>query len=160
MSRRKQISFDIDTRVTKVILGEQSYTKIYSDIRGIMERSGWQHIEGSVYMSNRPMSNGDVLYVLDEMKMKFPYLEKCIREIHQADISNVHSLNRYFSYDGTPGRYERAMEKTIDIHKREPPEKPSVCKQLEQNKTVVRGRSREIDSGERINTRQDRDLLR
>ncbi len=36
MPRRKQVSFDIDTNVAKKIFGEQSYTKIYADIRGFM----------------------------------------------------------------------------------------------------------------------------
>ena len=157
MVKRKQISFDIDTNVAKKILGEQGYTKIYADIRRFMETGGWQHIEGSVYMSIAPLSNTKVLYVIDGMKEKHPYLEKCIREIHQADVSNVHSLNQYFAYDGTPGQYERSSEKKADGHKREPPERPSVQEQLEKNKEVVKERNR--DSGDR-DSHHNRDLLR
>lgn len=155
MAKRKQISFDIDTNVAKKILGEQSYTKIYADIRGFMEKGGWQHIEGSVYMSNRSMGNGDVLYILDEIKEKYPYLEKCIREIHQTDISNVHSLNQYFTYDGTPGQYEQ--QKT-DGHKREPPEKPSVRDKLEKNKELVKAKEQNEELGDRVNSYHNREV--
>ncbi len=157
MPRRKQVSFDIDTNVAKKIFGEQSYTKIYADIRGFMGKKGWKHIEGSVYMSNHPMTNGDILYMIDEIKEKYPYLEKCVREIHQADVSNVHSLNQYFSYDGTPGQYEQ-QENKVDGHKREPPDKPSVRRQLVENKERVKKNEQNKDLGDRTNSHYDRDV--
>lgn len=157
MVKRKQISFDIDTNVAKKILGEQNYTKVYGDIRRYMEKEGWRHIEGSVYMSNHPMSNGDILYVLDEIKGKYPYLEKCFREIHQADVSNVHSLNQYFEYDGTPGQYEKPVEKTAEGHERETRGKPSVRKQLEKNKALVK--EKDLNSEERESPHHNRDDL-
>lgn len=157
MVKRKQISFDIDTNVAKQILGEQHYTKVYKDIRKFMEKEGWKHIEGSVYMSGRSMNNADISYMLLDIKSQYPYLEKCIKEIHQADVSNVHSLNQYFSYDGTPGKYERPPEKTVDGHKREPPRKPSVRDQLEKNKAVLK--EKDINSAERASPYHNRDDL-
>lgn len=157
MDKRKQISFDIDTNVTKMILGEQSYTKIYADIRKFMETEDWEHIEGSVYMSEKPLSNADISYMIQDIKRHYPYLEKCIREIHQADVSNVHSLNQYFAYDGTPGQYEHLSEKRTDRHKREPPEKSSVREQLEKNKKIVK--EKDMDSGDRVSS-HNRELLK
>lgn len=34
MTKRKQITFDIDTNVTKMILGNGSYTNIYTEVYG------------------------------------------------------------------------------------------------------------------------------
>lgn len=157
MAKRKQISFDVDTKVAKQIFSEKNYTQIYADIRSFMKGKGWKHIEGSVYMSDRSMSNADISYMLRDIKSQYPYLEKCIKEIHQADVSNVHSLNQYFSYDGTPGKYERPPEKTADGHKREPPRKPSVLDQLEKNKTVLK--EKDINSTERASPYHNRDDL-
>lgn len=156
MAKRKQISFDIDTKVGKKIFGEQSYTKIYADIRRFMKKEGWKHIEGSVYMSDYPMSNSDVVYMVKELKKQYPYMEKCVREIHQADVSNVHSLNQYFSYDGTPGQYEQ-QENRVGDHKREPPEKPSVRRQLEENKVRVKKNEQNKEPGDRENSHHNRD---
>ena len=39
--RRKQLSFDIDTKVAKAILGKINYIKAYTDIRTFMEKEGW-----------------------------------------------------------------------------------------------------------------------
>lgn len=107
MTKRKQITFDIDTNVTKMILGNGSYTNIYTDIRKYMEKNEWQHIEGSVYMSKKPMSNTKVAKILDSMIKEYPYLTKCIRDMHQTDISEIHSLAYRFDYDGTPGRFAK-----------------------------------------------------
>lgn len=156
MAKRKQISFDIDTNVGKKIFGEQGYTKIYADIRRFMRKEGWKHIEGSVYISGQPMNNIGVGYMIKELRKQYSYLEKCVREIHQADVSNVHSLNQYFSYDGTPGQYEQ-QENKVDGHKREPPEKQSVRRQLKENKEQIKKNERNKDLGERTNSHHNRD---
>lgn len=145
--RRKQISFDLDTDICKKILGEEQYTKAYKDIRSFFERNNCLHIEGSVYMSNHEMNNARTVRLLKKLLTEHPYLSKCIKEIHQADVSNVHSLNQYFSYDGTPGKYER-----------EPPEKPSVREQLKRNKEAIQEKDR--DSGDRESSRHDIEFLR
>lgn len=107
MTKRKQITFDIDTNVAKEILGERNYIRAYADIREFMENGGWQHIEGSVYMSVVPVTTTNVAHLVDDLIWKYPYLTKCIREMHQSDITNVHSLSHHFDYDGTPGPYAR-----------------------------------------------------
>ena len=38
---KKQISFDLDTKVAKAILGKSNYIKAYLDIRKFMEKEGW-----------------------------------------------------------------------------------------------------------------------
>ena len=157
MEKRKQVSFDIDTNVAKKIFGEKSYTKIYADIRRFMKKWDWKPIEGSVYVSRQPMSNSNVAYMIDSIKQKYPYLDKCVREIHQADVSKVHSLSQYFSYDGTPGQYEQ-QENKENGHKREPPNKQSVRSKLEKNKELVKEKEHNKDSGARTNSHHNRDV--
>lgn len=103
--KRKQLSFDLDIHVCKKILGDANYTKAYKDMRKFFESNDCTHIEGSVYMSNKGMSNLDILHTVSDLLTEYPYLSKCIRSMHQADISNVHSLEEYFEYDGTPGTF-------------------------------------------------------
>ena len=88
------------------ILGD-NYKNIYNNIRKFAEKNGFEHIEGSAYMSKKPMSNTEIGNFIDDLKDKFPYLNKCVREIHQSDISNTHSLNHFFEYDGTAGEYSK-----------------------------------------------------
>lgn len=111
--KQKQITFDIDTNVAKKILGEKKYTNIYASIKKFMKDNGWVHIEGSVYMSRKPMSNMSVSHTIAKLKVQYPYLVKCIKRMHQSDISNVHSLVHHFEYDGAPGKFAQ-KKKTKD----------------------------------------------
>lgn len=65
------------------------------------------YIEGSVYMSKKPLSTTQVMHLLNDLIWEYPYLTKCFREIHQADVFKVHSLSKQFEYDGTPGRFAK-----------------------------------------------------
>lgn len=105
MKKRKQLSFDLDTNIAKEMFGEKKYTKAYSDIRRFMEENDWKHIEGSVYMSNESIENTDIFFLISNLKKQYPYITKCVRNMHQADISNIHGLQHYFEYDGTPGNF-------------------------------------------------------
>lgn len=106
--KRKQLSFDIDTKVAKAILGKNNYVKAYMDVRNFLEQEGWEHIEGSVYMSVKPMSSTRVAKTLDHMIEMYPYLTKCFRSMHQTDVpERIYSMNWQFDYDGTPGRFAK-----------------------------------------------------
>ena len=140
MAKRKQITFDIDTNVAKEILGEKKYTNVYAHIRRFMTKNKWEHIEGSVYMSNKPMDNSDILFLIKDMKKQYPYLDKCIKEMHQSDISKVHSLQDYFEYDGTPGKYAQLYEQKDNSNQKA---KPSVIGKLAENKAIVEARDSE-----------------
>lgn len=121
--KRKQITFDIDTKVAKEVLGEKNYTAAYINIRDFMKSEGWVHIEGSVYMSSKPLSTTKVAHLIKGLKKQYPYLTKCIKTMHQSDISNVHSLSHLFEYDGTPGKFVE-----VDLKRQE--EKTSVLVKL------------------------------
>lgn len=138
MRKKKQLTFDIDTKVAKQIFGEQNYSRVYADIRGYMEGEGWKHIEGSVYMSTKSIDNSDMFWVIQNMIKRYPYLVKCVREMHQADISKVHSLNHHFEYDGTPGQYEQKQEQKGENHKKLPPKRSSVRDKLKQNQEIIK----------------------
>ncbi|MCM1103255.1 MAG: hypothetical protein NC409_04030 [Clostridium sp.] len=127
---KKQLSFDIDTNVAKKILGEQRYTQIYADIRNVMRANGWEHIEGSVYMSKNEIDNIDVTFLIKNLKKEFPYITKCVREMHQADISEVHSRNEQFEYDGTPGKFAKEQQQSVR-------RSSSVLQKLAQKKEMV-----------------------
>lgn len=103
--RRKQLTFDIDTNIAKEILGEKNYTTAYANIKNFMKNEGWLHIEGSVYMSAKPLSTTQVAHLINSLKKEYPYLTKCIKNMHQSDVSKVHSLNFHFDYDGTAGKF-------------------------------------------------------
>lgn len=104
--RKKQIVFDIDTKIAEQILGV-NYRNIYKQIEKFMVKKGFNHIQGTVYESINAKSNIDINNVMVELKRLHPSLNKCVRDIRQTDISNRHSLNDMFDYDGTCGKYNK-----------------------------------------------------
>ena len=71
-------------------------------------------------MSNQPISNLKLSNMIDKLTTQHPYLNKCVKKMHQTDISNVHSLEGHFEYDGSPGIYkdyykiDEAIDQIID----------------------------------------------
>lgn len=106
-TKRKQVIFDIDTKIAKMIFGEQKFRQPYADIRTFFKKNDFSHIEGSAYMSNNAISNLALSDLIDRLLEEYPYLTKCIKRIHQADISNIHSLESHCQYDGTPGKFSQ-----------------------------------------------------
>lgn len=148
MPKLKQISFDIDTNVVKEILGEKKYTNIYDNVRKFMKSKGWEHIEDSVYMSKYPQTNSDIAFLIDELKMKYPYITKCVKRMHQADVSNVHEINFYFEYDGTPGKFaqkEQRQERDSNKESYSQRLKEGKAKAAEHNKTISQHKVKEYE---------------
>lgn len=112
---RKQIVFDIDTKVSEKILGE-NYNAIYYRIMNFLKKENFKHVEGTVYESKDSLTNYDIAKTIMALKKKYPYLDKCIRDIRQADISEVHTLNHLFSYDGTPGKYQNLNQQSSTVN--------------------------------------------
>lgn len=108
--QKKQIAFDIDTKVAKAILGD-NYTRIYRDIRSYLEDNGFTHIQGSVYMSDKPMSTLVVTLKINGLLQKHPYISKCVRDMTQTNVTSVSDLSALFQHDGTPGQYANMFQK-------------------------------------------------
>ncbi len=113
--QKKQIAFDIDTSVARAILGS-NYTKVYSDIRRYLEGNGFEHIQGSVYVSKKPMSAVAVTLNINGLLKKYPYLSKCVRDMTQTNVSNVSDLSALFQHDGTPGKFANLYQQKQQEH--------------------------------------------
>ena len=109
MNIRKQLTFDIDTKIAQKIFGS-GYRKIYLSIERLLVQDGYRHIEGSVYQSMSELNNTDVSMTLYNLMMRIPGIEKCIRDMRLTDITEENSLNYLFQYDGTAGKYSDKSE--------------------------------------------------
>ncbi len=108
--QKKQIIFDIDSKVAYEILGESS-KNVWSNIRKFLENNGFAHIKYSGYQSIEPMSIARVSMIVSQLLDKYPYLTKCFEEMHVTNVPEITSFNHMFEYDGTPGIYKKASPK-------------------------------------------------
>lgn len=93
---RKQIAFDLDTKALKIYYPSESWNNAYDVIKRHMENSGFKWLQGSVYVSEKPMSPVKVTDTLCELVEKNPWLNLCMRDCRETNIGREHNQNHIF----------------------------------------------------------------
>ena len=88
---RKAINFDIDTKKF------EEYTKIHSqnaylELRKFLNRNGFEHRQGSGYISKDSLDDKKVTAIIIKMSVTFEWLKYCIKEMDVTNIGKQHSL--------------------------------------------------------------------
>lgn len=60
---KKQISFDLDTKALKTYYPSGSWKNAYEVIRHHMVNSGFNWLQGSVYVSQKPITSAEVINI-------------------------------------------------------------------------------------------------
>ena len=94
--RRKQIAFDLLTESLKVYYPRLHWESAYDDIRKHMEVNGFIWQQGSVYVSEKPMSAAQVIKIIEALIEKCPWINYCMRDCRMTNIGKEHSLNKFF----------------------------------------------------------------
>lgn len=61
-----------------------------------MVDSGFRWMQGSVYVSEKPMSTIKVIEILNNLVNKNPWLNLCMRDCREANIGKEHNKNHIF----------------------------------------------------------------
>ena len=94
--RRKQIAFDLLTESLKAYYPRLHWESAYDDIRKHMEVNGFIWQQGSVYVSEKPMSAAQVIKIIEALIEKCPWINYCMRDCRMTNIGKEHSLNKFF----------------------------------------------------------------
>lgn len=92
---RKALNFDLDTKALERFYPGESYHKAYYDIRQYLENSGFQHRQGSGYVSKDPISVYKVSLLINDMSEKFPWLNRCTKVVDATSIGKTFSMMSY-----------------------------------------------------------------
>lgn len=96
-TRRKQVAFDLDTKALVVYYPSDNWNGAYDVIKRHMQNNDFTWQQGSVYISNNPISSRDVTAMLDELVRGHPWLNVCMRDCRQTDIGKEYSQNNVFN---------------------------------------------------------------
>ena len=111
---RKQIAFDLDTKALKIYYPAKSWNNAYEVIRNHMTSNGFWWLQGSVYVSEKPMKPYLVTRILDELVEKNPWLNVCMRDCRETNIGKEHDINNLFNKDAdVPTRAELKEEQEL-----------------------------------------------
>jgi cell filamentation protein len=72
--------------------GETGRKGAYRRIKSYMIKQGFEHRQGSAYMSQRPLSDAEVYDITDQLVRKYPWLSVCT---NGYDVTNVGSTHDY-----------------------------------------------------------------
>lgn len=93
---RKQIAFDLDTKALEIYYPNEHWRSSYEIIKKHMLRNGFKWLQGSVYVSAKPMSSAKTARILGNLVQKNPWLNLCMRDCREANIGKEHSKNYIF----------------------------------------------------------------
>ncbi len=93
---RKQITFDLDTKILEKYYPAKSWQNAYEVIKKHMINNGFEWLQGSVYITKNPVSQTRVSIVLKDLVKKNPWLNLCMRDCRETNIGKEHSKNHIF----------------------------------------------------------------
>ena len=61
-----------------------------------MQGNGIEHRQGSGYRSSAPLSDADVLDIIEKLYAKFPWFAHCVNKFDVTDVGEVYDLAKLF----------------------------------------------------------------
>lgn len=93
---RKQITFDLDTKALEKYYPGKSWNNAYEVIKKHMINNDFEWLQGSVYVSIKPVSSAKMTNILLSLVENNPWLNLCMRDCRETNIGKEHSKNHIF----------------------------------------------------------------
>lgn len=104
------IVFDLDTKCLEKAYHNTSWQNAYADIRRVLNRHGFNNIQGTVYLSEVGVRQAHGTLALQEVAIKFAWFEKCVSNVQFYDLAD--DFNAQFIVDGI-ARARQAFERRL-----------------------------------------------
>ena len=120
MKPYKSINFDLDTKELKKKYPGNSYENAYYDIRDFLECNGFEHSQGSGYVSISRLSDTAAIDVISQLMEEFPWLRGCVKKLYLSDIAYISQADMTYLTEPLDD-----IEQDIDVLKKEDNKKAS-----------------------------------
>ncbi len=88
---RKAINFDLNTKKYEEIINKPAPTA-YAIIKRFLKRNGFEHRQGSGYVSKDSLNDGKVFAIIQNMSIELEWLKDAVDQIDVTNIGKQHSL--------------------------------------------------------------------
>ena len=88
---RKALNFDLDTKEYENYTGKKAPTA-YAEIKRFLKRNGFEHRQGSGYISEESLTDGKIFAIIQNMSVELKWLRNCVEQIDVTNIGKQHSL--------------------------------------------------------------------
>ncbi|MGB4984222.1 MAG: hypothetical protein WBO70_00385 [Erysipelotrichaceae bacterium] len=93
---RKEVNFDLDTKKLKEYYDSYNWKNAYRDIRQFMVNNGFDHRQGSGYISVKSMTYYDVEAKLYEAYYNMSWLKNCVKTLDVTSVSKNYDIVEKF----------------------------------------------------------------
>lgn len=86
----KAINFDLSVHELEKYYPD--YRKAYYDVKSFFKKQGFEHRQGSGYVSKKKLTQADIIDLLDVMNAELPWMSDCVTKIDVTNIGAQHDL--------------------------------------------------------------------
>lgn len=86
----KAINFDLSVHELEKYYSD--YRKAYYDVKSFFKKQGFEHRQGSGYVSKKKLTQADIIDLLDVMNTELPWMNDCVTRIDATNIGVQHDL--------------------------------------------------------------------
>ena len=86
----KAINFDLSVHELEKYYPD--YRQAYHDINIFFKKQGFEHRQGSGYVSKKKLTQADIIDLLDVMNTELPWMSDCVTKIDATNIGAQHDL--------------------------------------------------------------------
>ncbi len=108
---KRAINFDLDTK--ELLKYFKNTHQAYSSIKVFMEDNGFEHRQYSGYVSNKPMSEIQIIDITKKINHKFKWLKDCIQKYDVTEIGETYDL-KYIFDEAKQKEKERSKNKGLE----------------------------------------------
>lgn len=94
---RKGINFDLSTEALQNYYPKADWYNAYYDVRSYFLKKCFEHIQGSGYHSEKPMSEAKAMAVIYQMTKELPWLNCCVSICTISDVPELYDISHVFS---------------------------------------------------------------
>ena len=92
MERKYLKAINFDLSVHELERYYQDYRKAYYDVKRFFKKHGFEHRQGSGYVSKKKLIQADIIDLLDVMNAELPWMGDCVTKIDVTNIGAQHDL--------------------------------------------------------------------
>lgn len=127
---RKALNFDLDTKSLKMYYPKQNYKQAYYDLGKVLKKLGFEHRQGSGYVSEQKLLSKEVFDIVENINKKCPWLSKCVNRFDVTDVGVQYDLTEFIRMDADIIQNKEARTKGKET-------KESVLGKLRKNKETI-----------------------
>jgi len=135
---RKSLNFDLDTKKLKEHYLNKNYTEAYNDIKKFLIKNGFEHRQGSGYISEKEMSDGQITRLLKRMNKEYNWLRICCKTLDYYDVGST--------FNGLEILEDIKKDKILEINKtKEVKQEPKLVSNYEPKNKYKSSKNKDIE---------------